>query len=300
MRIFRDAGKLSVNFFDIIRIIMTHKTAFSISDKALLGTEPFTEFSLLRDRGFTHIHFSYKWSSLEAVSDEEFDQLQQALKMANMKVLDVHGPRPGKDTTIGSKDPAERQLAIDRFRRRLKFTKQLGGDAMVYHVPERNFSEALLDRYVESLKRLEDEVRELGIVIALENHYVLENDRYTFTRCFEEFDSSYIGFTFDPGHANISGNTDWLLENCIDRLTILHLNDNDSTGDFHWNPFQPEGTVDWDAVAQGIAKSPYTKPLQFEVSWRKDKHNSREAFLDDSVISAQKMQDLVDKYREGK
>jgi len=276
---------------------MTQQTPFSISDKALIGEEPFSEFQLLSDRGFTHIHFSYKWSSLEAVTDAEFEQMQTALAVANLKVLDVHGPRPGANTTIGSEDPDERQLAIDRFRRRLKFTHQLGADAMVYHVPERNFSMALLDQFVESLERLEDEVREMGIVIALENHYVLENDRRTFARCFEKFDPAYIGFTFDPGHASISKNFDWLIEHCIDRLAILHLNDNDGEGDRHWNPFQEGGVVDWDAMAKAIARSPYRKPLQFEVSWHKDKHDSREAFLDDAQISAQKMQALVDKYR---
>lgn len=276
---------------------MSTKPSFSISDKALIGTEPFEEFQLLSDHGFTHIHFSHKWQSPEPLSERTIEQLQRGLEAANLKVLDVHGPHPS-GLNISAEDPEERQLAFDMFRHRLKLTHALGGDAMVYHVPEREFNDAILARYIDGLQRLEDEVREMGIVIALENHYKLENDRATLPACFEKFDPEYIGFTFDPGHASISGNIDWLLENCMERLAILHLNDNNGERDMHWNPFQAEGVVDWDAVAQGIAKSPYTKPLQLEVYWREDKHDSRLEFLEVAAEGAQKLQEQISQLRE--
>lgn len=272
----------------------------SIPDTALATPntpEPPADPGPLADYGFTHIHLSRKWRSEELITEEEVEQLQQDLEASGLKVLDVHGPHP-RALDLGTEDPENRQYAFDRFRHHLKVTHALGGDAMVYHVPTRECDDAAIARYIDGLQRMEDEVRELGIVIALENHYKAEIDKKTFTQCFEKFDPEYIGFTFDPGHASISGNIDWLLENCMERLAILHLNDNNGERDMHWNPFQAEGVVDWDAVAQGIAKSPYTKPLQLEVYWREDKHDSRLEFLEVAAEGAQKLQEQISQMRE--
>jgi len=270
---------------------MQDKTAvkLSISDKALIGMDPFDSLQQLSEHGFTHIHFSHKWQSADPLTGDELERLQRNLAASNLQVLDVHGMQ----LSIAAEDAQERQLAFDMFRRRLEITHILSGDAMVCHVPEREFDDAVLARYIDGLQRLEDDVRNLGIIIALENHYKKENDRRTLSACFEKFDSSYIGFTFDPGHASISGNLTWLLENCMDRLTILHLNDNDGVQDKHWLPFQSEGVVDWEAVVQGIAKSPYRKPVQLEVFWRQDKHASRPEFLDAANKASQKLHNKI-------
>jgi sugar phosphate isomerase/epimerase len=254
----------------------------SISDKALIGMDPFDSLHHLSEHGFTHIHFSHKWQSTDPLSRDELERLQSNLVAANLEVLDVHGMQ----LSIAAEDAQERQLAFDMFRHRLETTHILGGDAMVYHVPEREFSDTLLARYIDGLQRLEEDARNRDIIIALENHYKKENDRRTLSACFEKFDPSYIGFTFDPGHASISSNLTWLLENCMDRLTILHLNDNDGVQDKHWLPFDFEGIVDWDAVVQGIVKSPYHKPVQLEVAWRQDKHASCSEFLDAAAKAA--------------
>lgn len=264
----------------------------SISDKALYGVDLFDNLHLFSKYGFTHIHFSYKWLSIDPVTADELDHLQESLAAANLQVLDVHGPHPG-GLTIAAENPYDREFAFTRFRERLNITHALGGDSMVYHVPEQEFSDVLLARYIDGLQRLEEDARNLGIVIALENHYKNENDKKTFTACFEKFDPSYIGFTFDPGHANISGNLSWLLENCMDRLTVLHLNDNDGSKDLHWLPLRQAGVADWDAVIQGIAKSPYRKPVQLEVNWREDKDATREEFVAAAGQAARKIHEQI-------
>lgn len=272
------------------------------ADESLEEANRKENFTLLREYGFTHIHFGHEWRASEPIPEDELEAIQQNLEAAGLQVLDVHGPHPsGKKSSldVSAEDEEDRKLAFDMFRSRLKVTHALGGDAMVYHVPTaKEQDEKLLTRYVDGLQRLEDEARELGIVIALENHYRKEVDRRTLSACFEKFDREYIGFTLDSGHAKMSDNTDWLLSNCMERLTVLHLNDNNGTQDKHWLPYHPEGTVDWQAVIQAIAKSPYRKPLQMEVSWRSNQHLSRLEFLNTAAKTGRKLDDELRKYRE--
>jgi len=159
-------------------------------------------------------------------------------------------------------------------------THRLGGDAVVYHVPTRQVAEAHnISYFIEGLKQVEDTARELGICVALENHYIPENDRSALETAFEAFDAAFIGFTFDPGHALISGNTDWLLRHCGPRLRVLHLNDNNGEGDRHWMPLDPEGKADWPAIMRFIADSAYDKPLQMEIRRHPDRYGEHEDYL---------------------
>lgn len=278
---------------------MTRPT-FAISEAALGGTDIRREFQLLKDHGFTHVTLGYKWNTPDKMTEAEIAMYQQAMDATGVKIQDVHGQHPHY-WGLASENAEQRQLSFDLFQHRLHVTHALGGDAMVYHVPTRALTDGVLGIYIDGLERLEDQARELGIVVALENHYIAETDKETFTRCFEKFDPEYIGFTFDSGHAKKSGNTDWLVRNCMDRLAVLHLNDNDGKGDLHWIPFK--GVVDWEVVAQAISKSPYKKPLQFEIGWKGNQHwaqggeLSQEEFLQMTAESAQQVQTLVEKYR---
>jgi|GEM_PF-1520496 len=265
------------------------QSQFSISDKAFNGGAIADNLQALRAAGFTHLHFSHKWRTADWMTPEEIDQWQHDLQASGIAVLDVHGCHVS-GVELWDEDPEARSGAIDFFRHRLAVTKRLGGDAMVYHVPcHVEPTPQLLDRFIDSLARLEATVRDLGLVVALENHYLLENDRRAFTAAFERFDADYITFTLDPGHAMISGNLGWLLANCRERLRILHLNDNDGTGDHHWNPFASDGAVDWDEIIKAIADSPYRKPIQLEVNWRPKIHGPHETFLRDAQTVARRI-----------
>ncbi|MCB0065270.1 MAG: hypothetical protein KDE19_24265 [Caldilineaceae bacterium] len=85
-------------------------------------------------------------------------------------------------------------------------------------------------------------------------------------RVYERYPAEYIGFCYDSGHAILGYNRMERLAPLMERLTVLHLNDNDHSGDLHLLPFA--GKVDWQLAAELIAESPYAKPLSFEVSMR--------------------------------
>ncbi|MCH8474618.1 MAG: sugar phosphate isomerase/epimerase [Opitutales bacterium] len=253
---------------------------FSISDKAFDFQSPYREnLQRIREAGFTHLHLSHAWTRPEVLTEEECQKLEEDLRATGIQVLDVHGCHP-KNTNTWSPTKEARDKAIRLLRHRLRLTKRLGGDAMVYHVPWNvEMTPQIVDLFIQGLKEVEEDARDLGLSIALENHYREDGDRQALEAAFATFDESYIGFTFDPGHALISGNTDWLLSNCAPRLQILHLNDNDSQEDLHWNPYKEEGQAKWSAIEDFVRKSQYRKPIQLEVQWRQDLHPTHEAFL---------------------
>lgn len=254
-------------------------TAISISDKGFDPNASLIEnLSGLRECGFTHLHFSHKWTHPEPIPPEELEIWLEALAQTGLKVLDSHGCHP-QNTHFWSADSQSRKAAVQRMLHRLEVTSLLGGDCVVYHVPYHvEPSASVLNWFIDCLRELEEPARSLNLKISLENHYSLENDRRALDLAFSTFDADYIGFTFDPGHALISGNMLWLTKNCCQRLSCLHLNDNDSRKDKHWLPFHNRGVADWHEIAAFIANSPYQKPLQLEVYCSPDESQTHREF----------------------
>lgn len=243
------------------------------------GRRIYENLRALRDAGFSHIHLSYKWRSPHPMTAEELGIWERALERTGMKVLDVHGIH-SRGVNLWDPDDEGRARALELFRHRLEVTARLGGDAMVYHVPTRvEPTPELVARFLDGLARMEEVAARLGVYVALENHFLRENDRVVLPACFERFSPDYIRFTFDTGHAMISGNLSWLAQECVERLHILHLHDNDGVEDRHWLPMEEGGTVNWDLVADVIARSPYEKPVQLEVRWDKERYPAHGDFL---------------------
>ena len=255
---------------------------FSLSDKAFWGSpHSFADnLAVARAAGFTHLHFSTAWTRPEPLSPDEGEEYAGMLRDAGIRVLDVHGCHAKQDNNLWQPEPEAQAAGLVSFRARIALTKALGGDGIVYHVPTRiAATDAVLRQYADHLAALIDEAGAMGIRIALENHYDRENDRRTLEYCFARFSPAELGFTFDPGHALISGNTEWLLKYAMDRLHILHLNDNDTTRDQHLVPGDSRGKADWAKILPAIATSPYTKPIQLEVSYEPDGEDDFATFI---------------------
>lgn len=240
--------------------------AYSISDKVCKSGDVVADLTALRDAGFVYIHFSTGWFQADPMRIEELELWEQALAETGVGVLDVHGTLAPK-VNLWAEDPETRALALQLLFHRLEVTHRLGGDALVYHAPNGAApSRQVYERLVDGLARVEETARHLGLRIALENHYDAELTNRSLEICFERFAPDYVGFTLDPGHANMAGNLEWLCSNYYERLMVLHLNDNDGHHDRHWLPQDPRGSVDWDLVVECIARSPYHKPFQLEVN----------------------------------
>lgn len=73
------------------------------------------------------------------------------------------------------------------------------------------------------------------------------------------------GICWDTGHANIAGHKQsTALKKIGSRLKMLHIHDNDGTGDLHLMPFT--GNIDWYDFLNGLRDIGYTGDINYEQS----------------------------------
>ena len=114
------------------------------------------------------------------------------------------------------------------------------------HTPPAPVSEVGLSRYV----RIAECAAKHNFVLALENSVFIDH-LYAAMKHLKDYPS--IGFTFDSGHRNAFAPEYDFLSDFGNRLAVTHIADNDGAHDLHLMPM--DGSVDWNYVARGLAKT---------------------------------------------
>lgn len=83
-------------------------------------------------------------------------------------------------------------------------------------------------------------------------------------------DKLHTGICWDFGHANLTGLCQSAELSVVgDRLSVLHIHDNDGVHDLHLPPLSDGGNVDWDDAAEGLRAIGFTSKkgrcLNFEL-----------------------------------
>lgn len=86
------------------------------------------------------------------------------------------------------------------------------------------------------------------------------------------------------------------IEQFLERLIVLHLNDNDGSGDQHRNLFTKG--IDWGRLADYIAESVYDKPMSLEVVVS-DEDTNDQSFLATAFETGNRFAKMVENSREG-
>lgn len=236
------------------------------------SAEPYLKF--ISEAGFTHIHWSHHWYTDYLYSKYEIAEIAKWLKIYNLQLLDIHGST-GIDRLWVAPEEYRRKSGVELVLNRARMFAELEGQGgLIMHIPNYNCNMTADERKtippkVEALKRSLDELlpelEKLNVAIAVENGH---SDTFeTIYDIMDSYDAKYLGITFDSGHANIKEAAGFdLIEKVKDRIYVLHLNDNNNSGDQHQPPMY--GTVDWDRVIKMLAGSSYAKtakPLSFEL-----------------------------------
>ena len=128
--------------------------------------------------------------------------------------------------------------------------------------------------------------KELGITICIENLYnsvgghIVEgpccNARKAarrIDRINERYGAEILGFCFDTGHANLAGlDFEDFITTLGHRLKVLHIHDNDGTGDLHQIPFtftktrENKPSTDWEGFVRGLRAIGFDRVLSFETA----------------------------------
>jgi sugar phosphate isomerase/epimerase len=221
-------------------------------------TETVSEFfDHLSDIGLNHAEFKreYLYAPPEAPEAERIGELAESYDMS----LTYHAPF--RDWNLGSFNDASRRAAVQQVKETLDDAATAGAGAVVVHggsvrahYPAR-VREKAYNNAVRSLSECASYAAEVGIPLCLENQPISETkERYTITpddlhRLLTHIDADpeVLGVTLDVGHATMNG-YDWraFVDQFGNRITVVHLHDNDGTADQH------EPLPDYDPIVKTI------------------------------------------------
>lgn len=292
---------------------MNHHLSIT-TDYVIDHGDPEPSLRAIAEAGFSHIHWCHHWRSDFLYADSEVEQIGRWLKEYNLLLNDVHGSEGIEKFWYSPKEYA-RLAGVELVQNRIDFTARLGGDAIVMHVypdsvaPElAPYNAIAWDQLRRTLDELQPYALERGIRIAVENlidfagvdanAVPVQDATDNFDRIealYALYPPEFLALCYDSGHANLGYDRMERLDGVKERLCVLHLHDNDGTGDNHRLPFQD--TIRWDRLADLLAASPYNKPLSFEVSIRKTGIENESAFLAQAFETASRFASMVDARR---
>ncbi len=211
--------------------------------------------------GFTYIHWSEHWTSNMFYTEAYAGHVAQMAERCGIRIQNVHGV-----SRIDRDRPFTAHQWHELNANRIRFISWLGGDSIVVHLPlahcdhlfdsERDQSEKLIELLLPEAQRF-------GVRLAIENIEARHCVRL-FDHLFRIYPPEDLGFCFDSGHANVTGEMD-ILERYLDRLIMTHLHDNHGRADEHLLPGQ--GAINWKPIIQTLKKRPDLPCLNLEVVW---------------------------------
>ena len=230
---------------------------------------------LAAEAGFTHMMWCHQWNTDFLYSKSEIAEIKKWFRQYNIALQDIHGSC-GMEKSWFATEEYRRAAGVELVLNRIQMLKELDGTGvLIMHPPRINKEDSVevineKRARAESLRRSLDELmpalEKYDCCIALEN--LPRGTWEILTGLLDDYPAERIGFCFDSGHSNISVRPQFPeVEKYADRIMAVHLHDNDGSSDQHLLPFA--GTLDWQWVASVIKKSPYRRPLNFEVSFRK-------------------------------
>ena len=205
------------------------------------------------------------------------------LSSLHMRYVREELPNFWKDNKIGKK--LENNLIKD-----VKIAKKYGFKCVVFHIKGET-SEIGFER----LKRVLKICTKLNVDLAIEN---LCNNYEVFEKVFKNINHRNLKFCYDAGHHNIWMKEIDFLKEFGDKLVALHLHSNKGTYDNH--TLSKYGNIDWDKIAEKLAKLPKVN-LDYELLMRyKPKSLTAEKVLEECMKEAKFLQDRIDYYRNAK
>ena len=258
--------------------------------------DPDGSFAFIRSCGFEAVDFNIDHylsvstmvktgQVVESIFDKEvaevllhFAPLKEASEKHGVKISQMHSPFP--IWIPGNTELTDHVImAVEKC---LEVCKYVNCPALVVH-PDRN-----LDKNVEYennmalYRRLIPAVKKTGVKVCLENLPGRMNDRLVDGVCSTgeevcryidtlnaEAGCEAFGYCFDVGHANIMGsNMRDHLKKVGNRLTVMHIHDNNGITDWHTAPYTCVSSgghqLDWEGLLQGLKEINYRGSMCFE------------------------------------
>jgi sugar phosphate isomerase/epimerase len=225
----------------------------SFSSRAVLE-EPFEWAYSLEDVGYAGWEIVQEGS--QCLTEENLPKVRDVKETTNLK-LSMH--LPFSDMNLAGLNPGIHGEVMRQMKYYLSMASDLVEVAVLHpgylspygsKLPEKAW-----DKCIESVQTLCDHSADMGIIIAVEN---MPNFPKIFG-CYpdemldilEQTDRNNVGMTLDVGHANTMGLLAEFVEKCKDKLSHMHIHDNNGSHDEHL-PIG-EGNIDWKKLMESLS-----------------------------------------------
>lgn len=166
-------------------------------------------------------------------------EMARRAEEAELKVFNIHMAGTD-DNAIWSSDRATREHHLKAFYQTMEEIATLGYHNLVMHLCERGDVPAPGIDLLHSIEALLPAAEANKMTLSLENTWRADYLEYVW----QAFPGvKELGFCFDSSHANLKDQF-YLLEDHGNRLSALHLSDNDGSADQHRLPF--DGKIDFE------------------------------------------------------
>jgi sugar phosphate isomerase/epimerase len=269
------------------------------TDYAHDAGSPEPALKAIADAGFTHIHWAHHCFSDFYYHPSEIEQIARWLQEYHLILSDLHGSQ-GQEKDWTHLEEYRRRAGVQLVANRIEMTARLGGDAVVMHMFPEALEPAANAAYWRQCWKTFDELepvcRRHNIRLAIENVGPAEPAcAYCFDTIgmvFARYAPDYLGLCYDCGHGNFAKDGLDQLDRYKDRLTVIHLHDNDGTRDQHKLPFL--GTVDWPRLARLITRSAYRKDITtLEVGMKNSGIPEAAPFLQAAHTAAARFEQMI-------
>lgn len=208
----------------------------------------------------------------------------KALVREMRRVAESHGVvfnqahAPFSRFKIGAENDAKNREVYYSIVRSMEIAAELGADTVVVHPSVICPSLSADDRYemnMEFFGNLLPRVKNLGIKIAIENMWGRHkdfrdrivkdvcSDAAELIRYVDGVNDTCVTACLDVGHAGLVGEAaDEMAIALGDRLTAIHIHDNDFTSDLHTLPYTSE--MNFDSLTSALAKIGYSGDMTLE------------------------------------
>lgn len=199
----------------------------------------------------------------------DFDEVMQLYIDKGITVETLHAPFQGINA-MWSEDDKEGEEMLLRLIDSVDKCAKYGIPTTIVHVSSGRPMPEISEKGIARYERLFDYAKEKGVKVALENLRYLENLAFLM----ERYD--YPVFCWDTGHENCYTDGVKYMEHFGERLGALHIHDNKVVKDRDDHLLPYDGNIDFEEVAQHIAKNGNNITVMLEVN--------RGAKIDDTAV----------------
>ncbi|MCW4019852.1 MAG: sugar phosphate isomerase/epimerase [Candidatus Bathyarchaeota archaeon] len=236
--------------------------------------------SMLFCSGKPFPHLLKQLETVDVVNIELLDEGLHALnrrrvrairKLAEEKGLQLSVHAPFADINIASTTAVVRRAVLNRLKKSIMLSRQLGSSLWVFHPGLRSgmshlFPELSWQLNLQSVRELLVAAEQCGIEITIENGLAtlpfLLTTAEDFVRFYEDLGETEMGLTLDVGHANINDQIYGFLKIFPSRIVNVHLHDNHGGFDEHLGI--GDGNIDWSKLVKTFKKIDYKGTLIVE------------------------------------